>query len=298
MKKQMKLALLFLAVLIVLGGIAAYLFTVGPFGEPVLARVNGEKITVSRFEQDIERTDRASREMVREFPGKFLDIIVNQTLLLQEAKKEGVTLPPGAPPSPEGETVALIEVYLDKKVAGLPPVSDGEIEKVYKLYEDRLAGRSREEGMALIRRVMERQRKGEAVDKLIEGLRKSARIEIDEAALKKVTVVAPGMETQSEEAFRKALADGRPVIVDFGSNSSLPCRQLRPVLQKIRQDHEGKLAVLVIDVAKNEKLGGEYQIKSLPTVIFFDAAGKEFMRHEGFMNEAMIKEQLAKLGVV
>jgi len=33
-------------------------------------------------------------------------------------------------------------------------------------------------------------------------------------------------------------------------------------------------------------------------VIFFDTAGKEIFRHQGFMSEEKVKEQLAKMGVV
>ncbi|TRZ85878.1 hypothetical protein D4R89_11775 [bacterium] len=76
------------------------------------------------------------------------------------------------------------------------------------------------------------------------------------------------------------------------------CRQLRPVLQKIRKDYTGKLEVLIIDVRNNQKLASDYQIQVIPTVVFFDPAGKEIFRHQGFMSEEKVKEQLAKMGVV
>ena len=106
------------------------------------------------------------------------------------------------------------------------------------------------------------------------------------------------METQSEADFRKALTGGKPMIVDFGSNSCIPCRQLRPVLQKVRKDYTGKLEVLIIDVRNNQKLASDYQIQVIPTVVFFDPTGKEVFRHQGFMSEEKVKEQLAKMGVV
>jgi len=110
-------------------------------------------------------------------------------------------------------------------------------------------------------------------------------------------VVEPGMETQTEADFRKALKGGKPMVVDFGSNSCIPCRQLRPVLQKVRKDHEGKLEVLIIEIQKNQQLAAEYQIQVMPTVVFIDKTGKEVFRHQGFMSEEKIKEQLAKMGV-
>jgi thioredoxin 1 len=33
-------------------------------------------------------------------------------------------------------------------------------------------------------------------------------------------------------------------------------------------------------------------------VVFFDPVGKEVFRHQGFMSEEKVKEQLVKMGVV
>jgi thioredoxin 1 len=300
MKKQWKIAVALLAGLIVFGGGAAYWFTLGPGGQPVLASVNGETITLGRFQQELERIDPAYREMARQEPEKFLEILINQTLLLQEAKKAGVALPPGEKPAAgtEAETVALIEAYLATQAEALPPATAAEVEQIYETYRDQLAGRSREEATALIKGMIEEQRRGEAVDRLIDGLRRAARIDIRQPELQKLSQTVPGLETQSEEDFRKALAGGKPAIVDFGSNSCLPCRQLRPVLEKVRTDYAGKLEVLIIDVRDHGKLAAEYEVRVIPTVIFFDAGGKEVVRHQGFMSEEKIKGELAKLGMV
>lgn len=179
----------------------------------------------------------------------------------------------------------------------LPPVAPEEIERIYEAYKGQMAGRKKEEVLPLIRQMVEEQRKGEEAERLVAALRKDAKIEIDGKALQKMAVVPAGMETQTEADFRKALAGGKPMVVDFGSNSCIPCRQLRPVLQKVRKDYAGKLEVLIIEIQKNQQLAAEYQIQVMPTVVFIDKAGKEVSRHQGFMSEEKIKEQLAKMGV-
>jgi len=90
MKKKWEIVILALTAAIAVGGGAIYLFTIGPLGKPVLAAVNGEKIVVARFQEELGKIDPAARELVKEDPGKLLDVIVNRTLLLQQAKKEGV----------------------------------------------------------------------------------------------------------------------------------------------------------------------------------------------------------------
>jgi thioredoxin 1 len=95
----------------------------------------------------------------------------------------------------------------------------------------------------------------------------------------------------------KALKSGRPVLVDFGSNSCIPCRQLRPILQEIRKEQAGKVEVLVIDVYKYQDLAAEYRIQVIPTIILFDSNAKEVFRNQGFMPKAAIMEQTRKVGV-
>jgi thioredoxin 1 len=300
--KKWKIVILVLTAAIIVAGAATYLFTIGPLGKPVLAAVNGEKIPVARFQEELGKTDPAARELLKEDPGRLLDVIVNRTLLLQQAKKEGVAAPQkgNLTPSAAGEDTetATIMAYLDKKMAALPPIAPEMIDRIYEAYKDQMGGRKKEEAAPLIRQMIEQQRQGEEAEKLIANLRKGAKIDVNQKELQKLAVVPPGMETQSEGDFRKALTGGKPMVVDFGSNSCIPCRQLRPVLQKIRKDYTGKLEVLIIDVRNNQKLASDYQIQVIPTVVFFDRAGKEIFRHQGFMSEEKVKEQLAKMGVV
>ena len=302
MKKKWKIAILALTAAIAIGGGATYLFTIGPLGKSVLAAVNGEKIPVTLFHEELGKIDPAARDLVKEDPGKLLEVIINRILLLQQAKKEGTSVPKrgNATPPAAGEDVetATIMTYLDKKMAALPPVTPEEIDRIYETYKDQMGGRKKEEAAPMIKQMIEQQRQGEEVEKLIVDLRKNAKIDVNQNELRKLAVVTPGLETQSEADFRKALSGGKPMVVDFGSNSCIPCRQLRPVLQKIRQDYTGKLEVLIIDIRNNQKLASDYQIQVIPTVIFFDPAGKEVFRHQGFMSEEKVKEQLAKLGVV
>lgn len=103
--------------------------------------------------------------------------------------------------------------------------------------------------------------------------------------------------TNTGDELNMALRSGRPVLVDFGSNSCTPCRQLRPILQEIKKEQEGKLEVLVIDVNKHQALSGEYRIRVIPTLVFFDSRGKEMFRQQGFISKAPLMGHLKKIGV-
>ncbi len=180
--------------------------------------------------------------------------------------------------------------------SALPPVPSEAIDKIYEAYKDQMGLQKKEEATVLIRQMIDQQRQEEETMKLISDLRKNARIDINQGELKKLSVVPSGMETQTEEDFRRALTSGKPMIVDFGSNTCIPCRQLRPVLQKVRKDYAGKPEVLIIDVRHNQKLASEHQVMVIQTVVFFDSTGKEIFRHQGFMSEEKVQEQLTKMG--
>ena len=130
----------------------------------------------------------------------------------------------------------------------------------------------------------------------LEEIRNRASVEINQERLSAMRAKAPE-STNTEEDFSKALKSGRPVLVDFGSNSCLPCRQLRPILQEIRKEQEGKVEVLVIDVYKYQDLAREFGIQAIPTIILFDSNAKEVFRNQGFMPKAAIMEQTRKVGV-
>ena len=71
--------------------------------------------------------------------------------------------------------------------------------------------------------------------------------------------------------------------MDLGADKCVPCKMMSPVLDELRKEHKGKLRVDFIDVWKNRDAAQRYQIKSIPTQVFFGRDGSEFYRHEGFM---------------
>jgi thioredoxin 1 len=60
-----------------------------------------------------------------------------------------------------------------------------------------------------------------------------------------------------------------PVLVDFWATWCAPCRMLAPVIDKLAEQYEGKIAVAKVDVDNNQELAMRYGIQSIPTVILF-----------------------------
>jgi thioredoxin 1 len=99
------------------------------------------------------------------------------------------------------------------------------------------------------------------------------------------------------EDLKKALQSQKPVLVDFGANKCIPCRQIRPILREIGKEYAGKAHVLIIDVWELRELARDYRIQLIPTLIFFDPSGKEVFRRSGTWDKNSMIGKLKEAGM-
>lgn len=92
-------------------------------------------------------------------------------------------------------------------------------------------------------------------------------------------------------------AQSLPRLVDLGAKKCIPCKQMVPVLAALTTEYAGRLDVVFIDVWENRAASKEYGIRLIPTQIFYDTAGKELFRHEGYWSKEAILAKFAELGV-
>lgn len=69
---------------------------------------------------------------------------------------------------------------------------------------------------------------------------------------------------------------GLPIIIDFGADSCIPCKEMAPVLVELNQEYRGKAIVKFVDVWKYQKLSEGYPLRAIPTQVFIGANGKPF----------------------
>ncbi|MCX7749135.1 MAG: thioredoxin family protein [Clostridia bacterium] len=67
-----------------------------------------------------------------------------------------------------------------------------------------------------------------------------------------------------------------PIIIDFGSDSCIPCKLMAPVLKELNTEMQGKAIIRFVDVWKYKDLAEGYPISVIPTQIFIDANGKPY----------------------
>jgi thioredoxin 1 len=106
---------------------------------------------------------------------------------------------------------------------------------------------------------------------------------------------AQGLSTPAMAAMPPA--SGLPRLVDLGAGKCIPCKMMAPILENLKEQYKGRLDVVFLDVWENPSVSKQYGIQVIPTQIFYDAAGKERFRHEGFFAKEDILAKWKELGV-
>lgn len=117
-------------------------------------------------------------------------------------------------------------------------------------------------------------------------------IDVDSGATSEIAASAEE-STPPDRLITKDL----PILLDLGSDQCIPCKEMAPILEELKTEYAGKFKVEFMDVRKDPLLGTIYNIKLIPTQIFFDASGKELFRHEGFYSKKDILSKWKELGM-
>jgi thioredoxin 1 len=106
-----------------------------------------------------------------------------------------------------------------------------------------------------------------------------------------------GERSKTEAPSGESQTAKLPVLVDLGKGTCIPCKKMKPILEELTVEYEGRAIVKVIDLRYEPKAARQYGIRLIPTQIFYDAEGNEVYRHEGFMDKHSIKMKFAEMGV-
>ncbi len=75
-----------------------------------------------------------------------------------------------------------------------------------------------------------------------------------------------------------------PVVVDFYSDTCVPCKRLSPRLARLEQEVGDAVLVTKVNVGFDLPLAERFQVMASPTLILFKD-GKELARHQGVLSQ-------------
>lgn len=113
---------------------------------------------------------------------------------------------------------------------------------------------------------------------------------------------------------------GLPILIDFGADSCIPCKEMAPVLKKLNEEWNGKVLIKFVDVWKNTTASNDFPLQVIPTQFIFTPDGKPYVpsdsveiefqmyqmkdtgehvytAHQGGLTEAQIRAIMKDMGV-
>lgn len=86
----------------------------------------------------------------------------------------------------------------------------------------------------------------------------------------------------------QVLSENIPVLVEFYSDSCIPCKQLSPIIGTIEDDYEDRIKVVKVNVNFDADLVEKYNVMASPTLLFFKD-GIEVDRVRGLIKKDELK---------
>jgi thioredoxin 1 len=76
--------------------------------------------------------------------------------------------------------------------------------------------------------------------------------------------------TITDDNFQQEIEDGQGLaLIDFWAAWCGPCRMVAPIVEELARDYEGRVKVGKLDVDQNQRTATKFNIRSIPSILFF-----------------------------
>ncbi len=94
--------------------------------------------------------------------------------------------------------------------------------------------------------------------------------------------------------FNETINSNDVVLVDFYADWCGPCQALKPTLDSLASDFDGKAIISKINVDANPELSAAYGVRSIPALFYFKK-GELIGRQLGVQSKGAIEKNLKNL---
>jgi len=102
----------------------------------------------------------------------------------------------------------------------------------------------------------------------------------------------PWITSATESSFAAEIRASVPVIIDFSASWCAPCKMIAPVLERLAEEHAGRLKVVEVDVDEEPQLAQQWQAMSVPLLVLV-RDGEEIDPIVGALPRAELERRLA-----
>jgi len=95
-----------------------------------------------------------------------------------------------------------------------------------------------------------------------------------------------------EDNFEEEILKSKlPVVLEFYSDSCIPCKQMAVILGDLEEEYEDRIKTAKVNVNFDQTLAELYQVMASPTILMFKD-GNEINRITGITKKSVLKEMI------
>jgi thioredoxin 1 len=107
-------------------------------------------------------------------------------------------------------------------------------------------------------------------------------------------MASPNVKEITDADFdTEVLKSDLPTLVDFWAIWCGPCKQIEPMVNALADEYKGKLKVAKMDVDRHQIVPQNYQVRSIPTLLFFKG-GKVVGQIVGSVQRKKLEDEIKK----
>lgn len=95
----------------------------------------------------------------------------------------------------------------------------------------------------------------------------------------------------SLEDYKKMINTDTKVVVDYYAPWCAPCIKMKPMLDELSKEYEGKVKIIRLDISENKQLAKKLNIVEIPVIKIFEK-GNEIWNHNGYITKEELIKQL------
>ncbi|MEO0049532.1 MAG: thioredoxin domain-containing protein [candidate division WOR-3 bacterium] len=256
----------------------------------VLALVNGFAITKNYLNKMFSLLPEQYQGMYKNDMEGLLEQLITRELLYQEAEKKGFANSSGAETDPDRKKDMAIELLI-RDLSAKIVIPEEEVRRFYEERKAEMRGAGYEQVKNDIKNYLAEQKQGEVIVAHIESLKAQAQIRRNEKWLAEQRAKRP------PDPLEKALKSGKPTVLDLGAGHCVPCKMMKPIFEELQKEYGDRANIILLEISEYRQIANKYNVRIIPTQIFFDKKGNVFWRHEGFLSKEEIVKKLKEMGM-